>query len=204
MKYAIVGGTGSWGKELTRQLLDRHEYAEILIYSRNEYLQVSMQREFKDKRLKFVTGDIRDYSRLKEALTDINIVYELSALKHVPVCEEQPEEAIKTNILGTLNLIKACEENGVSKAILVSTDKACNPLNTYGITKALAEKLFINADKNSSTKYIVIRSGNVLGTNGSVVKLFKDMATEKGKISLTDLGMTRFFFNFKASYISFI
>lgn len=192
-RILITGGTGSWGYELTSQLLKR-EPSEIIIFSRSELNQVNMQRKFNDVRLKFVIGDVRDYYSLKEATKKVDYIFHLAALKHVPICEEQPYEALKTNITGVENLIRAAIENQVDKVIDVSTDKAVDPINAYGMTKALGEKLIIHANTlGSSTRFVCIRGGNVLGTNGSVVPYFIDQVKKFNKITLTDGTMTRFF-----------
>lgn len=192
-RILITGGTGSWGHELVSQLLEKNPL-QIVIYSRSELNQVNVQRKFNNPKLKFVIGDIRDYHALKKATRNIDYVFHLAALKHVPICEEQPYEAIKTNIIGVENLINAAIENGVSQVIDVSTDKAVDPINVYGITKALGEKLIIQANTlNYDTKFVCIRGGNVLGTNGSVVPYFIDQVKRFNKITLTDGNMTRFF-----------
>jgi len=189
----ITGGTGSWGNELTAQLLERKP-KEIRILSRGEFAQVTMQRKFNDKRLNFVIGDIRDRDAVNYACKGVDYVFHLAALKHVPVCEEQPQEAIKTNITGTTNLINCAIDNGVKKVIDVSTDKAVDPLNLYGMTKAVAEKLIIQANKISPvTKFVCIRGGNVLGTNGSVVPFFIDQIEKTNSVRVTDMRMTRYF-----------
>ncbi|MEA3230095.1 MAG: polysaccharide biosynthesis protein, partial [archaeon] len=135
----ITGGTGSWGQELTTQLLENHTPKEIRIYSRGEIKQVNMKRKFNNPKLKFVVGDIRDQERLLVACRGVDYIFHMAALKHVPVCEENPEEAVKTNIMGTKNSIFAAIENNVKKFIDVSTDKAVDPLNLYGVTKAVGE-----------------------------------------------------------------
>ena len=134
-RILITGGTGSWGNELTKQLLVFNP-KQIIIYSRNEFNQVRMKRIFNNKRLKFHIGDVRDYDSLNKACRKVDYIFHLAALKHVPVCEQQPDEAIKTNIKGTNNVIKAAINNNVKKVIDVSSDKACAPLNVYGMTKA--------------------------------------------------------------------
>ena len=207
----ITGGTGSWGNELTTQLLEK-DPKQILIYSRSELHQVNMQRKFNNPKLKFLIGDIRDHDRLVECTKGVDYIFHLAALKHVPVCEEQPYEAIKTNIVGTKNIIEAAKLNKVKKVIDVSTDKAVDPLNLYGMTKAIGERLIIQANlEPSDTQFVCIRGGNVLGTNGSVVPFFADQINRYKKISLTDKRMTRYFLTlkqaihllFKASEVSY-
>lgn len=189
----VTGGTGSWGHELVKQLLT-YGPKEIRIYSRGELAQVKMEREFNDSRLKFIIGDIKDLERMIEATKGVDIVFHLAALKHVPICELQPYEAIKTNIGGTQNLIKACIINEVEKVVDVSTDKAVDALNLYGMTKAVGERLIIQANLLSEkTKFVCIRAGNVLGSNGSVIPFFISQIQEFNKITLTDAKMTRYF-----------
>lgn len=192
-RVLITGGTGSWGNELATQLLEK-DPEEVRILSRGEFAQVSMKRKFNDDRLTFIIGNVRDYSAVKSACKDINYIFHLAALKHVPICEEQPIEALKTNIEGTRNVIKAAIANQVTKVIDVSTDKAVDPLNFYGMTKAIGERLIIHANKISDyTKFMCIRAGNVLGTNGSVVPFFIDTIKRYNKVTITDKRMTRFF-----------
>ena len=189
----VTGGTGSWGKELILQLLKQNP-KKVIIFSRNEDRQVSMRREIDDPRLRFLIGDIRDKEALSRAFRKIDYVFHLAALKHVPVCEECPLEALKTNINGTQNVIDAAILNDVKKVIHVSTDKSVDPANFYGFTKAISEKLIIHANESTTTtKFICVRSGNVLGTNGSVLKLFIDQIINNKEITITDRKMTRFF-----------
>ncbi|MBD8500271.1 polysaccharide biosynthesis protein [Paenibacillus arenosi] len=192
-RILVTGGTGSWGYELIRQLLPQQP-KEIIVFSRNESSQVAMSREFENSSLSFCIGDIRDLQALRTACKDVDYVYHLAALKHVPVCEEQPYEALKTNVVGTQNVIEAAIENRVKKVIYISTDKAANPSNFYGMTKAIGEKLIVYANLlPSSTQFVCVRGGNVLGTNGSVVHLFKDQIHSKRQVGITDMKMTRFF-----------
>ena len=193
MKYLITGGTGSWGNELTKQLLLKADTELIIIYSRGEAAQVTMKRKFNDNRLKIVIGDVRDFDALCFACRGIQTVIHLAALKHVPICEEMPLEAIKTNITGTENVIRASVLNGVLNVIDVSTDKACSPNNLYGMTKAVGEKLILNANGQSETKFTCIRAGNVLGSAGSVVPLFIDQIRRDNCLMVTDKSMTRYF-----------
>jgi UDP-N-acetylglucosamine 4,6-dehydratase/5-epimerase len=189
----VTGGTGSWGHELIRQLLPLNP-KKIIVYSRNESSQVAMKRSFDHPALYFCIGDVRDKEALIKALEGVDFVFHLAALKHVPVCEDQPYEALKTNVIGTQNVIEAAIENKVKKVINISTDKAANPSNFYGMTKAIGEKLIVYANLlNSDTKFICVRGGNVLGTNGSVIHLFLNQIKEKNQIGITDYKMTRFF-----------
>lgn len=189
----VTGGTGSWGHELIAQLLPLQP-KKVIVYSRNESTQVAMSRQFEDNRLSFCIGDIRDKDALSVACQGVDYVFHLAALKHVPVCEDQPYEALKTNVIGTQNVIEAAIENQVEKVIYISTDKAANPSNFYGMTKAIGEKLIVYANLlRSKTSFVTVRGGNVLGTNGSVVHLFRDQIRKKGEVSITDYNMTRFF-----------
>ncbi len=189
----ITGGTGSWGHELTKQLLEKYNPKEIRIYSRNELRQVEMKREFNDPRVKFIIGDVRDYSRLLSSSRGVDYIFHLAALKHVTVCEENPWEAVQTNIIGTQNVVNACLENGIKKMIDVSTDKAVDPLNLYGVCKACGERLTINGNTaGNGTSFVCIRGGNVLGTTGSVIPLFIKQIKELNMVTLTDERMTRF------------
>ncbi|MGH4120167.1 SDR family NAD(P)-dependent oxidoreductase [Clostridium sp.] len=193
----ITGGTGSWGNELTTQLLEMNP-KKIIIYSRSELNQVNMQRKFNNTKLEFIIGDIRDYESINEATKNVDYIFHLAALKHVPICEQQPDEAIKTNIIGVKNLISAAIQNNVVKVIDVSTDKAVEPVNVYGMTKAIGEKLIIHANViTSKTKFVCIRAGNVLGTNGSVVPYFIDQVKRCNEITVTDTEMTRYFLTLK-------
>ena len=195
----LTGGSGSWAQELTKQLLEQSP-KEIRIFSRGEIAQVNMQRKFNDKRLRFIIGDVRDYNSLLFACKDVNIIFHMAALKHVPIAEECPYEAIKTNILGTENLVRVAIECGVQKVVDVSTDKAAHPINLYGMTKAIGEKLTIHGERlvqllngSSNTKFVCIRSGNVMGTNGSVIPHFINQIKLNNKIEITDKEMTRYF-----------
>lgn len=202
----ITGGTGSWGRTLTRLLLKNYSVRQIVIFSRNELQQVLMQRDFNfDPRIKFVIGDVRDINSVTSATKNVDMIFHLAALKHVPICEDHPQEAIKTNITGTSNVIAAAIHNGVKKVIDVSTDKAVEPLNLYGMTKAVGEKLIIQAnDLGSQTKFICVRGGNVMGSNGSVIPFFIQEIRNGGPVRLTDPRMTRFFLTLEeAIYLLF-
>jgi UDP-N-acetylglucosamine 4,6-dehydratase/5-epimerase len=190
----VTGGTGAWGRELTRQILERFRPKEVRIYSRGEHAQVEMRRAFPDPRIKFIVGDVRDKNILNFAMRGADYVFHLAALKHVPICEDNSWEAVLTNIYGTQNVIEAAIQNNVKKVVDVSTDKAVEPYNLYGVTKACGEKLVINANKNypSATTFMCIRGGNVIGTTGSVIPLFAEQIRKNNKITLTDGSMTRF------------
>lgn len=202
----ITGGTGSWGNELVTQLLEKgSDIDEIRIYSRSEHKQVEMKQKFNfHPKLKFIIGDIRDKNILTLAMQGIDTVFHLAALKHVPVCEENTWEAVLTNVIGTQNVIEASLKNEVKTVVDVSTDKAVDPFNLYGVTKACGEKLMINANFNYSfssaknkTKFICVRGGNVIGTNGSVIPLFKKQLGESNLITVTDPLMTRYLMSTK-------
>jgi FlaA1/EpsC-like NDP-sugar epimerase len=190
----ITGGTGSWGHELVKQLLLQNP-KEIRIFSRNESSQVNMKRALGENRnLKFIIGDIKEKNELVKTCEDVDYIFHLAALKHVPVCEEQPYEALKTNVIGTQHVIEAAIEKKVKKVVYISTDKAASPSNFYGLTKAIGERLIIHANLlTSDTKFICVRGGNVLGTNGSVLHVFKKQIKEKKQVGITDMNMTRFF-----------
>jgi UDP-N-acetylglucosamine 4,6-dehydratase/UDP-glucose 4-epimerase len=195
-KILITGGTGSLGRGLTKRLLS-YNVDSIRIYSRNENQQVKMQSEFNDKRLRFLIGDVRDLSRLTRAMEGIDAVFHAAALKHVPVVEYNPFEAVQTNILGSQNVINASLEEDVETCVCIGTDKAVAPLNTYGATKLLMEKLFVTASNylnpiRHKTKFIAVRYGNVLGSNGSIVPKIIEQIKSKKKITITDPNMTRF------------
>ena len=195
-KILITGGTGSLGNALTTRLLES-DVDTIRIYSRNESKQVEMERKFNDERLRFLIGDIRDKERLETALEDIDIVFHAAALKHVPVIEYNPFESIKTNVVGSQNVINAAIKQDVDKAICISTDKAVSPLNTYGATKLLMEKLFVTANnfvnlERHQTKFLALRYGNVFGSSGSIIPTFLQQIKNGQKITITDSMMTRF------------
>ena len=195
-KILITGGTGSLGRALTKRLL-AEKVDVIRIFSRNENKQVTMQSEFNDDRLRFLIGDVRDLPRLERALEGIDIVFHAAALKHVPIIEYNPFEAINTNVIGSRNVVEACLSENVDIVIGVGTDKAVSPLNTYGATKLLMEKLFTTAsnylDKDKhKTKFISLRYGNVLGSSGSVIPKFIQQIKSNQKITITDPNMTRF------------
>ena len=192
----ITGGTGSLGQALTKRLLEM-DANTIRIFSRNESKQIEMEDNIKDDRLRFFIGDVRDFHRLSKAVEGADFVFHTAALKHVPKIEYNPFEAIKTNVVGSQNVIEASLGANVDKVVCVGTDKAVSPLNTYGATKLLAEKLFVSAnnylDKEKyRTKFFAVRYGNVLGSSGSVIPLFIKQIKSKQKITITDPNMTRF------------
>lgn len=191
----ITGGTGSFGQRCVWRLLEESEAAKIIIFSRDELKQSQMQSELAKhrKRLRFFIGDVRDVERLKTAFQDVDYVLHAAALKQVPALEYNPFEAIKTNILGTKNVVDAAIEKGVQKVILISTDKAANPANLYGATKLCAERLMISANAYAveKTKLTVVRYGNVFGSRGSIVKIVEEQRP-RGEITITHEEMTRF------------
>lgn len=190
----ITGGTGSWGHELVNQLLEKYKPRQVVIYSRGEHRQVEMKRLFNNPVLKFVIGDVRDKNIMDLAMRGADVVFHLAALKHVPVCEENCWEAVLTNIYGTQNLIENAIKNRVKMVVDVSTDKAVDPFNLYGVTKACGEKLIVNAGRNysSETIFTCIRGGNVMGTQGSVLPLFREQILKDNEITITDPDMTRY------------
>ena len=191
----ITGGTGSLGTALVKELIENYSPKEILVYSRDEYKQFHMKRKMpKNAPVKFVIGDIRDENALRAAMKKADVVIHTAAMKHVAICDENKEEAVKSNFFGTLNVINAAEESNVQRLILISTDKAANASNFYGQTKRMAENLFKNANKfsNGDRLFSVIRMGNILGSRGSVLPLFNEQK-KNGELTVTDKAMTRFF-----------
>jgi UDP-N-acetylglucosamine 4,6-dehydratase len=192
----ITGGTGSLGNALVRHLLILGEVRRIAIFSRDELKQQQMRNEFNDDpRLRWFLGDIRDIERLKRAFHGVDYVFHAAALKQVDTGEYNPMEFIKTNVLGSQNVIDASIETGVKRVVALSTDKASSPINLYGATKLTADKLFIAANNYSfayGTTFSVVRYGNVIGSRGSVIPFFKNLASEGKPIPITDLRMTRF------------
>ena len=196
----ITGGTGSFGKKFLEMILDRYDPHRIIIYSRDEYKQSVMKAEYSQKydmsKVRFFIGDVRDKERLYRAFDHVDYVIHAAAMKQVPTCEYNPFEAIKTNIHGAQNVIDAAIDRGVKKVVALSTDKAVNPINLYGGTKLVSDKLFIAANaysKISGTKFAVVRYGNVAGSRGSIIPIFKKLI-ENGEdtLPITDTRMTRF------------
>ena len=198
----ITGGTGSFGKTFVECLLKNSEAKKIIVLSRDELKQFNMQREFNDdNKLRFFLGDVRDLPRLQRAFRGVDIVIHAAALKQVPMLEYNPFEAVKTNILGSQNVIEAAIDQGVEKVLLVSTDKAAHPVNLYGSTKLCAEKLFIsgNAYTSGQTKFACVRYGNVFGSRGSIIDVLKNKQ-DLSEATLTDERMTRFWITLKQSH----
>ena len=192
----ITGGTGSFGKKYTKILLEKYKPNKIIIYSRDELKQYEMSQDYNDRCMRYFIGDVRDADRLKKAMKDVDFVIHAAALKHVPIAEYNPMECIKTNIYGAQNVIDAALENGVSKIIALSTDKAANPVNLYGATKLASDKLFVAANNlvgSQDTQFSVVRYGNVIGSRGSVVPYFQKLLREGTTfLPITDEKMTRF------------
>ncbi len=194
----ITGGTGSFGHHFVEYVLRNYKPKKIIIYSRDEYKQFVMSNQYKEHRdiLRYFIGDVRDEARLKMAMKGADYAIHAAALKQVPACEYNPNEAIKTNINGAMNVINAALETGVEKVIALSTDKAVNPINLYGGTKLVSDKLFTAANAYSGengTRFAVVRYGNVAGSRGSVIPFFQNIIDNGGKeLPITDYRMTRF------------
>jgi len=190
----ITGGTGSFGKKLTEIVLRKYHPKKIIIYSRDELKQSDMEKQFAEPEMRYFIGDVRDLRRLERAFDGVDVVIHAAALKQVPAAEYNPIEPIKTNILGAVNVIDSAIDCGVEKVVALSTDKAVNPVNLYGATKLCADKLFISANAYAGarqTRFSVVRYGNVVGSRGSIVPLFKERR-RTGPIPITDERMTRF------------
>tara|TARA_Y100001958_G_C21222883_1_gene548226 strand:- start:299 stop:1309 length:1011 start_codon:yes stop_codon:yes gene_type:complete len=189
----ITGGTGSFGCAVLDRFLNTDHFNEIRIFSRDEKKQDDMRTLYKNKKLKFYIGDVRDYKSIEKAMIDVDYVFHAAALKQVPSCEFFPIEATKTNIFGTQNVIDAAEYNNVTKVICLSTDKAAYPINAMGISKALMEKVAVAAARNCiNTTVCLTRYGNVMASRGSVIPLFLNQIKSKESITITDPKMTRF------------
>ncbi len=194
----VTGGTGSFGKCFTRYILTKYSPRKVIIYSRDEFKQFHMSNDFKEyeDRLRFFIGDVRDLERMRRAFNGVDYVIHAAALKQVPSCEYNPNEAIKTNIHGAMNVIEAALDSGVKKVVALSTDKAVNPVNLYGGTKLVSDKLFVAANSYvgaSDLSFSVVRYGNVAGSRGSVIPYFNRLI-ESGvhELPITDYRMTRF------------
>ncbi|WP_157670891.1 UDP-N-acetylglucosamine 4,6-dehydratase (inverting) [Chitinibacter sp. GC72] len=192
----ITGGTGSFGKQFIRTLLAKYQPARVVVFSRDELKQFEMQQEFNASCMRYFLGDVRDADRLKQAMRGIDFVVHAAALKQVPAAEYNPTECIRTNVNGAENVINAAIENGVQKVIALSTDKASSPVNLYGATKLLSDKLFVAANNMTGshpTRLAVVRYGNVVGSRGSVVPFFRKLIAEGAtSLPITDELMTRF------------
>ena len=192
----VTGGTGSFGKAYITNLLSSHNPKKVIIFSRDEMKQFEMRGKFADDpRLRFFIGDIRDKERLLRAFSGVNYIVHAAALKQVDTGEYNPREFILTNVIGSQNVVDAAIDSGVTNVVALSTDKASSPINLYGATKLTADKLFTAANvygTNSKTKFSVVRYGNVMGSRGSIIPLFQELASKGLPIPVTDLRMTRF------------
>lgn len=192
----LTGGTGSFGKQFVKEVLQRYQPKRLIVYSRDELKQFEMQEEFSAEAMRYFLGDVRDADRLKQAMQGVDFVVHAAALKQVPAAEYNPMECVKTNIHGAQNVIMAALENEVEKVIALSTDKAANPVNLYGATKLVSDKLFTAANNIAGghrTRFSVVRYGNVVGSRGSVVPFFNKLLSQgKQTLPITDTKMTRF------------
>ena len=194
----ITGGTGSFGKCFTRYVMEHSNPKKVIIYSRDEFKQWMMENEFKEyaDKLRFFIGDVRDQERLRRAFEGVDYVIHAAALKQVPACEYNPNEAIKTNIHGAMNIIEPALDTNVKKVVALSTDKAVNPVNLYGGTKLVSDKLFIAANAyvgNKDINFSIVRYGNVAGSRGSIIPFFRKLIADgQTELPITDLRMTRF------------
>lgn len=197
-KILVTGGTGSIGSEIVRQLL-KFDIAQVRIYSRDEHRQYELMQEFdKEKKLRLLLGDIRDKERMDMAFNGVDICFHAAALKQVPICEYNPFEAVKTNILGTQNVIDLAIKHNLKKVVAISTDKVVDPSSVMGVSKLMMEKLIIAAEytkEKSRTKFAAVRFGNVLNSRGSVIPLWIEQIKKGGPVTVTDPKMTRFFMN---------
>ena len=194
----VTGGTGSFGQKFIETLIKNYKFKKLAIFSRDELKQYEMSKKFNDQRIRYLLGDIRDYNRVKFALINIDYVIHAAALKQVPTAEYNPSEFIKTNIIGSENIINASIENNVKRVISLSTDKAASPINLYGATKLVADKLFTSANNMVGSRNIIfstVRYGNVLNSRGSVIPFFNELKRKKKPIPITDIKSTRFFIN---------
>ncbi len=195
LSVLVTGGTGSFGKKFAEVMLKEYRPKRLIIFSRDELKQHEMRTSgFSHPSLRFFIGDVRDRDRLRRAMNGVDVVVHAAALKQVPACEYNPVEAVLTNIMGARNVIEAALDNGVKRVVALSTDKAVSPVNLYGATKLVAEKLFVQANAYSGggpTRFCCVRYGNVVGSRGSVIPLFLRQK-EQGKVTVTDPRMTRF------------
>jgi UDP-N-acetylglucosamine 4,6-dehydratase len=193
-RILVTGGTGSFGVAFINRMSKLKTVGEVIVFSRDELKQFEMKEKISSDKIKYVIGDVRDYLRLKESLLNVDTVIHAAAMKQIPASENNPMEAIKTNILGAQNVVTASIECGVKRVIALSTDKAANPANLYGATKLCSDKLMIGGNLGAganSTMFSVVRYGNVLGSRGSVIPFFLEKK-KSGKIPITNLEMTRF------------
>lgn len=193
MRLLVTGASGTLGHELARQLHDNVD--RFVVYSRDEFKQSEMRKlypEGGERGMRYMIGDVRDYDRIVTAMAGCDTVIHAAAMKQVPACEYNPMEAIATNVKGTENVIKACHRAGVKKCIVVSSDKACSPINLYGATKMCLEKVGISGNNLGACRFSVVRYGNVRGSRGSCIPLWKKQFEDSGTITITDERMTRF------------
>jgi UDP-N-acetylglucosamine 4,6-dehydratase/5-epimerase len=199
----ITGGTGSFGKSFIRHALDHLDPKRLIIFSRDELKQYEVRQQFNDDhRLRFFIGDVRDESRLLRAMHRVDYVVHAAALKQVDTAEYNPYEFVKTNVLGSQNVIEAAIDSGVKKVVALSTDKASSPINLYGATKLTADKLFVSGNHYAAayeTRFSVVRYGNVMGSRGSVIPFFRRLAEAGESLPITDLRCTRFFITLPAA-----
>ena len=194
-KLLITGGTGSFGKAVLTRFLHSEKFSEIRIFSRDEKKQDDLRKKVNNSKVKFIIGDVRDFSSVESAIQGVDFIFNAAALKQVPSCEFFPMEAVKTNIIGTDNVLRASEKNNVKKVVVLSTDKAAYPINAMGMSKALMEKVMIaRARENNGNKQVFCgtRYGNVMASRGSVIPLFIDQIKKGAPLSITDPDMTRF------------
>lgn len=190
----VTGGAGSFGQKFAEVILREHNPAVVRVFDNNELALVEMGRRFSDPRMRFLLGDVRDRSRLERAMSDVDVLVHAAALKHIPVCEYNPIEAVRTNIEGAVNVIDAAIDQGVPLVMNIGTDKSVQPANLYGATKMVAEKLFVQGNVYGSHKNVRLSSaryGNVIASSGSVIPLFVEQR-KTGEVTLTDERMTRF------------
>ena len=195
----ITGGTGSIGSRIANFLVKNTNAKKIIVFSRDEQKHFEMEKKFNSKKIRHLIGDVRDKNRLDLALKNIDLVFHTAAQKHVGLSEYNPQECIKTNINGTQNVIESCINNNVKKFLLISSDKAVNPINLYGASKLVAEKITINANNisgHNGCKFAIARYGNVIGSKGSVIPFFLKLIEEKKTIPLTDKEMTRIWISY--------
>jgi FlaA1/EpsC-like NDP-sugar epimerase len=193
-KVLVTGGSGSIGQKIVKELL-KYDVDVVRVLDNNETALFDLENDLNSSKIRTFVGDIRDYKRLERAFKDIDIIFHAAAYKHVPLCEYNPMDAVKTNVGGTQNIIDAAIACDVKKVILISTDKAVNPVNVMGATKLLAERLMISSNAYSGadgTKFSCVRFGNVLNSRGSVIPVFKKQIKNGGPVTITDEGMTRF------------
>jgi UDP-N-acetylglucosamine 4,6-dehydratase len=203
----VTGGTGTFGKAFVSDLIKNHDPKKVIVFSRDELKQFEMKNQLgEDSRLRFFIGDIRDKDRLIRAFTNVDYIVHAAALKQVDTGEYNPREFILTNVIGSQNVVDAAIDSSVKKVIALSTDKASSPINLYGATKLTADKLFTAANvygANSNTHFSVVRYGNVMGSRGSIIPLFKELAAKGLEIPITDKRMTRFWITLEKA-VSFV